>query len=45
MEFAFKYKTAVLTFKVLHDSVPRYLGPVVADLLVGELCGQQVPAT
>jgi len=25
--------TAVLTFKVLHDSVPRYLGPLaVADL-------------
>jgi len=41
-----QYKIAVLTFQVLHDSAPRYLGPsvAVADLPVGELCGQQVPA-
>jgi len=25
-----QYKIAVLTFKVLHDSTPRYLGPLVA---------------
>jgi len=25
-----QYKIAVLTFKVLHDSAPRYLGPLVA---------------
>jgi len=25
-----QYEIAVLTFKVLHDSAPRYLGPLVA---------------
>jgi len=25
-----QYKIAMLTFKVLHDSAPRYLGPLVA---------------
>ena len=28
-----QYKIAVLKYKVLHDSVPGYLGPLVADLL------------
>jgi len=30
-----RYKIAMLTFRVLHDSVPQYLGPLVtcADLL------------
>ena len=27
-----QYKIAVLTFKVFHDSAPRYLGSLVADL-------------
>jgi len=31
-------KIAVLTFKVLHDSAPRYLGPVVA---VADLPGRR----
>jgi len=41
-----QYEIAVLTFKVLHDRAPRYLGRLVAVLtyLVGVLCGQQVPA-
>jgi len=33
-----QYKIAVLTFKVLHDSPPRYLGPLVA---VGDLPGRR----
>jgi len=32
-----QYKIAVLTFKVLHDSVPQYLGPLVT---VADLPGQ-----
>jgi len=46
--YATQIKIAVLSYKVLHDSAPRYLGPLiaVADLLylVGVLRGQQVPA-
>jgi len=33
-----QYKIAVLTFKVLHDSAPRYLGPLVA---VADLPGRR----
>jgi len=33
-----QYKVAVLTYKVLHDSVPRYLGPLVA---VSDLPGRR----
>ena len=33
-----QYKIAVLTFKVLHDSSPRYLGPLVA---VADLPGRR----
>ena len=33
-----QYKIAVLTFKVLHDSAPRYLGPLVA---VADLRGRR----
>jgi len=33
-----QYKIAVLTYKVLHDSAPRYLGPLVA---VADLPGRR----
>jgi len=33
-----QYKIAVLTFKVLHDSVPRHLGPIV---IVTDLPGRR----
>jgi len=33
-----QYKISVLTFKVLHDSAPRYLGPLVA---VADLPGRR----
>ena len=33
-----QYEIAVLTFKVLHDSAPRYLGPLVA---VADLPGRR----
>ena len=33
-----QYKIEVLTFKVLHDSAPRYLGPLVA---VADLPGRR----
>jgi len=33
-----QYKIAVITFKVLHDSAPRYLGPLVA---VADLPGRR----